>query len=154
MRGSWPRNRQRALVMRSKFIPGREPPGVSPTLFEKLQCAARRFLTSEQGASSTQSSLKLDDEELLLELPLLRLGKGGAAVEVGGDSVKSASCRCTWQVAQSTKCKCNLQQCKHSHKKTKPNPSTRCATCLKTTVLNFEDWDRGMIFHRSSTFHP
>ena len=64
---------------------------MSLTHFEKIQCAARRFLTSEQGASSTQSSLKLDDEELLLELPLLRLGKGGAAVEVGGDSVKSAA---------------------------------------------------------------
>ena len=38
-----------------------------------------------------QPSLELDDEELLLELPLLRLGTvGAAAIEVGGDIVRSA----------------------------------------------------------------
>ena len=38
-----------------------------------------------------KSAHELDEEELLLELPLLRLGTGGAAaIEVGGDSVRSA----------------------------------------------------------------
>ena len=58
---------------------------------------------------------QLDDENLLLQLPLLRLGT---------DQVR---CRCTWQVTQSTKCKGILQQCQHSHKKTEPNPSKRFA---------------------------
>ena len=41
--------------------------------------------------SSSQPSLELDDEEVLLELPMLRLGTdGAAAVEVGGDIVRSA----------------------------------------------------------------
>ena len=41
--------------------------------------------------SSSQATLEVDDEELLLELPLLRLGTDGAAtIEVGGDIVKSA----------------------------------------------------------------
>ena len=42
--------------------------------------------------SSSQPSLELDDEELLLELPLLRLGTdGAAAIKVGGDIVRSAA---------------------------------------------------------------
>ena len=42
--------------------------------------------------SSSQPTLQLDDEELLLELPLLRLGTDGAtAIEVGGDIVRSAA---------------------------------------------------------------
>ena len=41
--------------------------------------------------SPSQPSLELDDEELLLELPLLRLGTDGAtAIEVGGVIVRSA----------------------------------------------------------------
>ena len=40
---------------------------------------------------SSQPTLKVNDEELLLELPLVRLGTdGAAAIEVGGDLVKSA----------------------------------------------------------------
>ena len=39
---------------------------------------------------SSHSTFELDDEELLLELPLLRLGtEGAAAIEVGGDIVRS-----------------------------------------------------------------
>ena len=41
--------------------------------------------------SSSQPTLQLDDEEVLLELLLLRLGRDGAtATEVGGDMVRSA----------------------------------------------------------------
>ena len=44
---------------------------------------------------SSEPSQELGDEELLLELPLLRLGTDGAAAsEVGGD------CTCTWQFTQ------------------------------------------------------
>ena len=57
---------------------------------ESLTCA-RHTVTSESGLSSSQSSLELDDEELLLELPLLRLGTDGATTtEVGDHIVKSA----------------------------------------------------------------
>ena len=41
------------------------------------------------GFSSSQPTQELDDEELLLEPPLLRLGTDGAtAIEAGGDFVK------------------------------------------------------------------
>ena len=48
-------------------------------------------MASEYGTPSTQPTPELDDEELLLERPLLRLGTdGAAAIEVGGDFVRSA----------------------------------------------------------------
>ena len=41
---------------------------------------------------SCQPTPELDDEELLIEVLLLRLGtNGAAAIEVGGDIVKSAA---------------------------------------------------------------
>ena len=76
---------------------------------------ARHNLTSENGTPSSQPSLALDDEERLLELLLLRLCTDGAtALEAGGGSCQ-VTCKCTWQVTQSTKCNGILQQCKHSH---------------------------------------
>ena len=53
---------------------------------------ARHILASEYSAPSNQPTREFDDEELLLELPLLRLGiDGKTPIEVGGDIVRSAA---------------------------------------------------------------
>ena len=53
---------------------------------------ARRILASEYGAPPSQPLQELEDEELLLKMPLLRLGTdGAAAIEAGGVIVRSAA---------------------------------------------------------------
>ena len=52
----------------------------------------RHILVSEQGTPSSQPTQELDDDELLLELQLLRHCKdGAAAIEAGGAIVRSAA---------------------------------------------------------------
>ena len=81
---------------------------------------------SEYGTPSSQPTQELDDEEPLLELPLLRLGTERAAIKVGGDVVKSAA-SAAGMLPKSTRCKGILQQCKRSQLKTKLHCSTRNA---------------------------
>ena len=53
---------------------------------------ARHILTGENGTPSRQPTQDLDDEELLFEQPPLRLcTAGAAAIEAGGDIVRSAA---------------------------------------------------------------
>ena len=90
-------------------------PGQFGERFGKSVTRARHVLAREYGTPSSQPTQDFDDEELLLELLLLRLDTDGAtAIEVGGDIVRSAV-GAPGKVTQSTKRRSVLQQCKHSH---------------------------------------
>ena len=58
---------------------------------------------------------ELDDEELLLELPLLRFGTdGAAAIEAGGDFARSAA-RAPGKLPKAPNAVGILHQCEHRH---------------------------------------
>ena len=82
---------------------------------------------------------------MLLELPLLRLGtEGAAAMEVGGDIVRSAV-GAPGKSTRSTKYKGILQQCKHINDSTQPFNAIR--QWLQKNILKFEGWGWCMICH-------
>ena len=93
--------------------------------------------------SSCQPTPELDDEELLLEVPLLRLGTNGAAtLEVGGDIVKSAA-RAPGKLPKQP----NARAFSNSANTAKKRPHPLFNAIRPKKKLNSESWDRGMMFH-------
>ena len=82
---------------------------------------------------------ELDDEELLLELPLLRLGtEGAAAIE---DFVRS-TVGAPGKLPKGTNAKASSNSAK-----TKPNPSTGFAKYYRKNFLNVEGKGWCLIIH-------
>ena len=83
---------------------------------------------------------ELDDEELVLGLPLLWLGtECAAAVEVEIDLVRSAACA-PGKLPKSSIAMASFNSANTAIKKTKPDPSTRFAKYIFFNFPNFECW--------------
>ena len=97
----------------------------------KSVTSARHVLTRKYGTPSSQPSPELDDEELLLKLPLLRLGTDVATtIEVGGDIVRSAV-GAPGMLPKAPHARASSNSANTAIKRPKPQPPTQFAFFLK-----------------------
>ena len=105
------------------------------------------ILTSEYGTPSKQATQQLYDEELLLELPLLRLGTDGAAtIEIGGDIVRPAV-GAPGKLPKAPNARTSFNSANTANKRLNSTLQRASPKFKNKHVLKNEGWDWGMILH-------
>ena len=97
--------------------------------------------------SSSQPAQELDDDELLLELPLLRLcTDGAAAIEVGGDIVRSAA-GAPGKLPKAPYARASSNGANKAMKRRNPTLQRDSPIFFLKKFLTFEGWGWSIIFH-------